>query len=152
MPYRNGGNRGSQERRQFSSSPEQLRSLASWLIEREVQEAVMESTAHSGKPVWKVLERSWKPACQQRDAPLLGALHWAQAKSNRAPGGCKNAGAMPSGWSGPLGGAGIGAEFRTGGRTAPLADRDTPETAVDAGAAEPTGRLPGRGLSAGGVC
>jgi len=78
------------ERRQFSSSPDQLRVLAAWLIEREVQEAVMESTAQYWKPVWKVLERYWKPVCPQRDAPLLGALHWAQAKSNRAPGGRKN--------------------------------------------------------------
>jgi transposase len=78
------------ERRQFSSSPDQLQSLAAWLIEREVQEVVMESTAQYWKPVWRVLERRWKPACQQRDTPLRGALHLAQAKSNRAPGGRKH--------------------------------------------------------------
>jgi hypothetical protein len=77
------------ERRQFSSSPDQLRVLAAWLIEREVQEAVLESTAQDWKPVWNVLERYGKPVCPQRDAALLGALHWAQAKSNRAPGGRK---------------------------------------------------------------
>src|SRR5215468_5770944 len=35
------------ERRVFGSNPEQLRSLAAWLLEEEVEEAVMESTAQS---------------------------------------------------------------------------------------------------------
>ncbi len=77
------------ERRQFSSSPDQLQSLAAWLIEREVQEVVMESTAQYWKPVWRVLERRWKPACQQRDTPegsaafgagqIQSRTRWAQA-------------------------------------------------------------------------
>jgi hypothetical protein len=33
------------ERRMFGSNPEQLRSLAAWLLEQEVEEVVMESTA-----------------------------------------------------------------------------------------------------------
>jgi primosomal protein N' len=33
------------ERRMFSSNPEQLRSLAAWLLEQEAEEVVMESTA-----------------------------------------------------------------------------------------------------------
>jgi len=33
------------ERRMFGSSPDQLRSLAAWLLEQEVEEAVMETTA-----------------------------------------------------------------------------------------------------------
>jgi hypothetical protein len=33
------------ERRRFGSNPEQLRSLAAWLIEQEAEEVVMESTA-----------------------------------------------------------------------------------------------------------
>jgi hypothetical protein len=37
------------ERRMFGSNPEQLRSLAAWLLEQEVEEVVMESTAH-GNP------------------------------------------------------------------------------------------------------
>src|SRR6266849_4446425 len=32
------------ERRMFGSNPEQLRSLAAWLLEQEVEEVVMEST------------------------------------------------------------------------------------------------------------
>ena len=45
----------------YGSNPEQLRSLAAWLIEQEVEEVVMESTAQYWKPVWGALERYWKP-------------------------------------------------------------------------------------------
>ena len=45
------------ERRMFGSNPEQLRSLASWLLEQKSEEVVMESTAQYWKPVWGVLER-----------------------------------------------------------------------------------------------
>ncbi len=41
------------ERRMFGSNPEQLRSLAAWLLEQEVEEVVMESTAQYWKPVWE---------------------------------------------------------------------------------------------------
>src|SRR5262252_3332281 len=54
------------ERRRFGSNPEQLRSLAEWLLEQEVEEAVMESTAQYWKPVWETLERFWKPMRQKR--------------------------------------------------------------------------------------
>jgi len=40
------------ERRWYGSHPEQLRLLAEWLIEQQVEEAVMESTAQYWKPVW----------------------------------------------------------------------------------------------------
>jgi hypothetical protein len=39
------------ERRKFGSNPEHLRLLAEWLLEREVEEAVMESTAQYWQPV-----------------------------------------------------------------------------------------------------
>jgi transposase len=79
------------ERRLFSSSPEQLRSLATWLLEQEVEEAVMESTAQYWKPVWEALERYWKPIRQRREgaSPTSGTLHLAQAQSNRGPRGRK---------------------------------------------------------------
>ena len=41
------------ERCQFGSSPAHLRLLSEWLIEQEVEEVVMESTAQYWKPVWK---------------------------------------------------------------------------------------------------
>ena len=79
------------ERRQFGSNPAQLRELAEWLLEQGVQEVVMESTAQYWKPVWGVLEQSWKPRCQNREGarPTSGSLHLAQAQSNRAPRGRK---------------------------------------------------------------
>jgi len=73
------------ERRRFGSNPEQLRLLAEWLLEQAVEEVVMESTAQYWKPVWGALERYWKPICQKREGagPMSGALHLAQAQSNR---------------------------------------------------------------------
>jgi transposase len=59
------------ERVQFGTTPDQLRALAGWLRQRNVKEAVMESTAQYWKPVWRELEG----CCQ---------LHLAQAQSNRA--------------------------------------------------------------------
>src|SRR6266436_6309336 len=79
------------ERRLFGSNPEQLRSLAEWLLEQEVEEAVMESTAQYWKPVWGALERLWKPIRQKREGARRksGTLHLAQAQSNRGPRGRK---------------------------------------------------------------
>src|SRR5580693_9640072 len=73
------------ERRKFGSNPEQLRSLAAWLLEQEVEEVVMESTAQYWKPVWGALERYWKPVREKRDGARRksGTLHLAQALSNR---------------------------------------------------------------------
>jgi transposase len=79
------------ERLMFGSNPEQLRSLAAWLLEQEVEEVVMESTAQYWKPVWEALERYWKPIRQKREGanPTSGTLHLAQAQSNRGPRGRK---------------------------------------------------------------
>src|SRR5882762_2258111 len=73
------------ERRMFGSSPEQLRSLAAWLLEQEAEEVVMESTAQYWKPVWGALERYWKPLREKREGAKRrsGTLHLAQAQSNR---------------------------------------------------------------------
>lgn len=73
------------ERRWYGSNPEQLQVLSEWLIERQVDEVVMESTAQYWKPVWAALERYWKPMCQSRDGAgrMSGTLHLAQALSNR---------------------------------------------------------------------
>jgi transposase len=73
------------ERRMFGSNPDQLRSLAAWLLEQEVEEAVMESTAQYWKPVWEALERYWKPQREKREGASRrsGTLHLAQAQSNR---------------------------------------------------------------------
>ena len=57
------------ERRLFGSNPEHLRLLANWLIEQQVEEVVMESTAQYWKPVWGALERTGnRPAKNEKVA------------------------------------------------------------------------------------
>jgi transposase len=65
------------ERRRFASMPSDLWRLACWLREREVEAAVMESTAQYWRSVWLELE------------PYM-LLHLAHAFSNRAPRGRKH--------------------------------------------------------------
>ena len=80
------------ERRRYGSNPDQLRLLSEWLIEQQVEEVVMESTAQYWSPIWGALERYWQATCRKREGagPMSGALHLAQALSNRAPRGRKN--------------------------------------------------------------
>jgi len=79
------------ERRLFGSSPDQLRLLAKWLVEQEVEEVVMKSTAQYWRPVWETLEQYWKPMRQKREGamPMSGTLHLAHPQSNRGPRGRK---------------------------------------------------------------
>lgn len=72
------------ERRQFGATPSQLRVLTEWLVEHDVAEVVMESTAQYWRPVWDALERHWQPTRRRRaDAgATTGALHLAHAQSN----------------------------------------------------------------------
>jgi transposase len=79
------------ERLKVGTSPAQLRALADWLVEREVEEVVMESTAQYWRPVWEALEQYWRPMRRTRAgaSPLSGTLHLAQAQSNRGAGGRK---------------------------------------------------------------
>jgi transposase len=80
------------QRRKFGTRPSELRQLAEWLIGQQVEEVVMESTAQYWRPVWQSLERYWQPACRQQEgcSKMAGALHLAQAESNRARSGRKN--------------------------------------------------------------
>ena len=79
------------ERRVIGTTPDQLRTLVTWLVEREVEEVVMESTAQYWRPVWDALEREWQPTQRLRAeaGPTSGALHLAQALSNNGPRGRK---------------------------------------------------------------
>ena len=79
------------ERLKVGTSPVQLRALADWLVEHEVEEVVMESTAQYWRPVWEALERCWRSKRRMRTdaSPLSGTLHLAQAQSNRGAGGRK---------------------------------------------------------------
>ncbi|HZD93814.1 MAG TPA: IS110 family transposase, partial [Candidatus Sulfotelmatobacter sp.] len=80
------------ERRWYGSNPEQLQLLAEWLIEEQVEEVVMESTAQYWKPVWGSMERYWKPSRERQEGAvqMSGTLHLAQALSNRGRRGRKN--------------------------------------------------------------
>src|SRR5262245_31859815 len=75
------------ERRQFGTSPSQLRALAAWFVARDVEEVVMESTAQYWRPVWDTLERDWPSTRRAREHAVAtaGALHLAQAPSNSGP-------------------------------------------------------------------
>jgi hypothetical protein len=77
------------ERRQVDTSPAHLRALADWLAERDVEEVVRESTAQYWRPVWEALERYWQPRRRADARPRSGALHLAQAQSNRGAHGRK---------------------------------------------------------------
>ncbi len=79
------------ERLKVGTSPAQLRALADWLVDREVEEVVMESTAQYWRPVWEALEQYWRPVRRTRAgaSPVSGTLHLAQAQSNRGAGGRK---------------------------------------------------------------
>src|SRR5262245_10586137 len=79
------------KQRRIGTRPSELRALAEWLLTEEVEEVVMESTAQYWRPVWSVLEAIWKPARQSWEGagPMSGALHLAQAQSNRGAAGRK---------------------------------------------------------------
>jgi transposase len=82
---------GSSIGRQVGTSPSQLRALADWLVEHDVEEVVMESTAQYWRPVWEALERSWQPRRRTHEGagPRSGALHLCQSQSNRGASGRK---------------------------------------------------------------
>jgi hypothetical protein len=88
------------ERRRFGSNPEQLRSLAAWLLEQEVEEVVMESTAQYWKPVWETLERYWKPLRQKREGAgrMSGTLHLAQRNRTAGRGDARRISQMSNAW------------------------------------------------------
>ena len=54
------------QRLKVGTSPAQLRALADWLVECEVEEVVMESTAQYWRPVWEALEQDWRPVRRTR--------------------------------------------------------------------------------------
>jgi transposase len=83
---------GDELRRKFGTTDGELRLLAQWLVEQEVQEVVLESTAQYWRPVWAMLEQLWKPYLERQPGagPMGGKLHLAKAQSNRGPRGRKN--------------------------------------------------------------
>src|SRR5215831_7194436 len=82
----------SYERGKFGATSSELRRLADWFQQRDVQEVVMESTAQFWRPVWGALEQYWTTVRRRREGagPMTGKLPLAQAQSNRGPRGRKN--------------------------------------------------------------
>jgi transposase len=62
------------DRRQFGTSPSQLRALAEWFTAADVEEVVMESTAQYWRPVWEALERHWQPGRRARPAGAMSGV------------------------------------------------------------------------------
>ena len=67
----------------FGSNPDHLRLLANWLIEQQVEEVVMESTAQYWKPVWGALERYWKPTAKNEKVLARCQERYIWRKHNR---------------------------------------------------------------------
>ena len=88
------------ERRMFGSNPEQLRSLAAWLLEQEAEEVVMESTAQYWKPVWGALERYWKPLREKREGARRSPERciWRRRSPTAGDGGARRISPMPNAW------------------------------------------------------
>src|SRR6266849_3677491 len=86
------------ERRMFGSSPEQLRSLAAWLLEQEAEEVVMESTAQYWKPVWGALERYWKPVNEKAQGGGPERCIWLKRNRTADLGGARRIFLMPNAW------------------------------------------------------
>ena len=73
------------ERRKFGATPGELHVLAQWLVELEVEEVVMESTAQYWRPVWGTLELFWRPARQQREGANQKSGHTPPVPSQEQP-------------------------------------------------------------------
>ena len=86
------------ERRMFGSNPEQLRSLAAWLIEQEAEEVVMESTAQYWKPVWGALERYWKPIREKAQGGGPERCIWRRRSPIADDGDARGISRMPNAW------------------------------------------------------
>jgi hypothetical protein len=88
------------ERLKVGTNPVQLRALAEWLVEREVEEVVMESTAQYWRPVWEALERYWRPKRRARpDAnPVSGTCTLPKRNPIGAPAGESETFLMRSVW------------------------------------------------------
>ena len=122
------------ERRMFGGNPEQLRSLAAWLLEQEVEEVVMESTAQYWKPVWGALERVLEAdtrEARRRKPQVWNVAFGTGAIQSRAAGaekGFPRRRTLGETASGP----GINSELCARCRTTSVANGDAEKVSVDA--------------------
>ena len=89
------------ERRRVGTSPRELRGLAEWLVAREVEEVVMESTAQYWRPVWETLERDWRPHRRTREdaGPMSGVrCIWRRRSPTAVPTAGRRISPTPNAW------------------------------------------------------
>ena len=88
------------ERLKVGTSPTQLHALADWLVEREVEEVVMESTAQYWRPVWEALEQYWRPVRRTRAgaSPVSGLFTLRKRNPIVALAGANGTFRMPNDW------------------------------------------------------
>jgi hypothetical protein len=88
------------ERLKVGTSPAQLRALADWLVERAVEEVVLESTAQYWRPVWDALEQYWRPVRRtaQERAPCPGPFTLRTLNPTVAPASANGSFRMPNAW------------------------------------------------------
>src|SRR6266550_4650062 len=137
------------DRQKIGTSPADLRALADWLVEREVDEVVMESTAQYWRPVWEALElhgRPEAPDARGRESDLRDAPPCTSAVESRGRwpeerlSGCGASGEAPRG-------SGAHPELCARRRAATLADSDAPQIPdhpQPRAAAQPIGIAAGR--------
>ena len=88
------------ERQKAGTTPSDLRGLADWLVEHEVEEVVMESTAQYWRPVWEALEQHWRPDAVRETARRGSRARSISPKRSRIvdPAGARRTFPMRSGW------------------------------------------------------
>jgi len=89
------------DRREFGTSPNQLRVLAAWLAEYDAEEVVMESTAQYWRPVWQALERHRQPTRripEELEGRHPGCCISPRPSQTGEPGGGRRVFRMPNDW------------------------------------------------------
>ena len=88
------------ERQKVGTSPADLRQLADWLVAREVEEVVMESTAQTGGQCGKPWNSSGGPSAVRATAHRRSRARSIWPKRNRivAPADARGTFPMRSGW------------------------------------------------------
>jgi transposase len=135
------------ERLKVGTSPAQLRALADWLVEREVEEVVMESTAQYWRPVWEALEyleagapdARWSEPRVRDASPCASPI---QSWRRRAPTGFSGCRTIGEASGGPRAHLELGARCRA----ATLADGDAPQVSDHA---QPRAAAQSIGIAAG---
>ena len=142
------------ERRVVGTTPDQLRALATWFVEREVDEVVMESTAQC---IGARCGRSWNKCGTRRDAPARQRgrrrAPFISRKRSRIRGRAVGSEIFPTRAAGEaLGGGRAHPELCAGCDTASVADGHAAKCPIDeqsCSVAEPPGVPPRRGAHQG---